>query len=169
MSISLRPMGPEERPLMVLMVTEFYNIHRRLTGSPERFLQTDDMSEECLRDWEEKGKEVHCIFCDGHLAGFLVLRYGGQQSAWLEELYVAPEFRGRSTGSKALHLVDEMMKEKGVLAMFVDVIPRNEGALRMYLSNGFDHLNMVQLRKNYDGSLDKDDEIEVLGHRMKKY
>ncbi|MCG7844871.1 MAG: hypothetical protein MIO90_05515 [Methanomassiliicoccales archaeon] len=61
------------------------------------------------------------------------------------------------------------MKEKGVLAMFVDVIPRNEDALRSYISSGFDHLNMVQLRKNLDKGLDKGEEIEVLGHRMKKY
>ena len=28
---------------------------------------------------------------------------------------------------------------------------------------------MIQLRKNLDQGLDKDEEIEVLGHRMKKY
>ncbi len=53
--------------------------------------------------------------------------------------------------------------------MFVDVIPRNEETLRFYLANGFDHLNVIQLRKNYDRSLDKDEEVEVLGQWMKKY
>ncbi|OPX63548.1 MAG: ribosomal-protein-alanine N-acetyltransferase [Methanomassiliicoccales archaeon PtaB.Bin134] len=169
MGISLRPMADCDRHLLVLMVTEFYNIHRRLTGSPDKYLQTEEMSEECLRNWQAGGSEVHCICCDGHLAGFLVLRYGGQNAAWLEEIYVAPEFRGRSAGREALRLVDGMMREKGIAALFVDVIPRNEDAIRLYLSSGFDHLNMLQLRKNFDASLNRDEEIEVLGHRMKKY
>ena len=168
MAVSLVAMREDHLSRLVPMVTEFFNIHRRLTSS-ERFPQTDEMSQKSLDDWSCSGKEVHCICCDGHLAGFLVLRFGEQRAVWLEELYVAPEFRGRSAGRTALQLLDRMMEEKGMLAMFVDVIPRNEDAIRLYTSSGFDHLNMVQLRKNYDRSLDKDEEVEVLGHRLKKF
>ncbi|MCG7844870.1 MAG: hypothetical protein MIO90_05510 [Methanomassiliicoccales archaeon] len=81
MDISMRPMGPSDRSKVVRMITEFYNHHRRLTRSPEGFLQTDEASETCLRKWEEKGSEVRCIQCDGAVAGFLVLRYGGNHAA----------------------------------------------------------------------------------------
>ena len=168
MAVSLVLMREDHRSRLVPMVTEFYNIHRRITDS-ERYVQTDEMSSKCLDDWLAGSREIHCICCDGHLAGFLVLRYGEQRVAWLEEMYVAPEFRGRSTGRSALELVDRMMEGKGILSMYVDVIPRNDGAIRLYVSSGFDHLNMIQLRKNYDRSLDKEEGLEVLGHRLKKF
>ena len=37
------------------MIAEFYNLHRSLTRSPERFLQTEEASEACLREWEGRG------------------------------------------------------------------------------------------------------------------
>ena len=61
------------------------------------------------------------------------------------------------------------MAEKKVVAMFVDVIPRNTNAIKLYRDCGFDHLNLIQLRKNYDKSLDKKDDIEILGFKFKKY
>jgi GNAT superfamily N-acetyltransferase len=167
MAVSLVPMKEAHRSRLVPMVTEFLNIRQRMT-SPERFLQTDEMSQKCLDDWSGPGKEVHCICCDGHLGGFLVLRFGEQRAAWLEQLYVAPEFRGRSAGRRALELLDRIMENRGILTIFVDVIPRNEEAIRMFTASGFDHLNTVQLRKDYDRSLNKDERVEMLGHRPKK-
>ena len=53
--------------------------------------------------------------------------------------------------------------------MFVDVIPRNASAIKLYKECGIDHLNMIQLRKNYDKTLDKNEHIEVLGFDFIKY
>lgn len=61
------------------------------------------------------------------------------------------------------------MTEKGVISLFVNVIPRNTSAMKFYLDCGFDHLNMIELRKNYDERRNKTEEIEVLGLKMKKY
>ena len=61
------------------------------------------------------------------------------------------------------------MIERGVVSMLVDVIPRNTSAIRLYRQCGFDHLNIIQLRKNYDERLNKKDDIEILGFNFKKY
>ncbi|GIM33368.1 hypothetical protein [Paraclostridium bifermentans] len=53
--------------------------------------------------------------------------------------------------------------------MIVDVIPRNTSAIRLYRQCGFDHLNIIQLRKNYNERLNKKDDIEILGFNFKKY
>jgi GNAT superfamily N-acetyltransferase len=169
METLLRPMREEDRNPVVRMITEFYNLHQRLNNSHLRSQQTDRDSLRRLENWEGKGCEVLCIWCEQGLAGFLTLRYGGQNAACLEKIYVLPEFRKRGTESMALEQLDEMMREKRVMALFVDVIPRNEEALRFYLEHGFDHLNLLQLRKNYDPSLNRKEEIEVLGHAMKRY
>jgi ribosomal protein S18 acetylase RimI-like enzyme len=66
-------------------------------------------------------------------------------------------------------LLDELMREKAIITMFVDVIPRNTSAIKLYRECGFDHLNMIQLRKNYDERLNKEEDVEVLGFQFKKY
>lgn len=78
-----------------------------------------------------------------------------------EEFYVSYE--------EAKESLDDMAKEKGIKSMFVSVIPRNISALNFYIECGFDHLNMIELRKNYDESLNKSEEVNILGYKLKKY
>lgn len=61
------------------------------------------------------------------------------------------------------------MVQKKIVSMFVDVVPRNTSAIKLYRECGFDHLNIIQLRKNYDETLNKEDNIEILGFNFKKY
>lgn len=65
--------------------------------------------------------------------------------------------------------LDELMIARGVVSMFVDVIPRNTSAIKLYKECGFDHLNIIQLRKNYDKRFNKKDNVEILGFNFKKY
>ncbi|MCG4676516.1 GNAT family N-acetyltransferase, partial [Blautia obeum] len=67
----------------------------------------------------------------------------------------------------AMQKLDELMIERRVVSMFVDVIPRNTSAIKLYRECGFDHLNIIQLRKNYDERLNKKDDIEILGFNFK--
>lgn len=65
--------------------------------------------------------------------------------------------------------IDKLMINKNIVAMFVDVIPRNNSAIKLYKNCGFDHLNMIQLRKNYDKLLDKKEDIDIFGMKFKKF
>ncbi|MDO7205796.1 GNAT family N-acetyltransferase [Paraclostridium bifermentans] len=92
---------------------------------------------------------------DNELVGFFYVRFGGQNVAWLEDLFIIEGYRNKGIGKIAMQKLDELMIEKGVVSMFVDVIPRNTSAIRLYRECGFDHLNIIQLRKNYDERLNK--------------
>lgn len=94
---------------------------------------------------------------------------GGHDAVWLEDFFVDEAHRGRGVGRRALSIFDDEMARQGKKAVFVDVIPRNERALSFYRECGSDHLNMVQLRKNYDRSLDKDEHVDGLGMRWRRY
>lgn len=150
------------------MITELMNYHRKLNNAPKEFWQTDEESHETLKEWKSKGT-VYNIYFEECVVGFFYIRFGGQNVAWLEDLFIIEEFRGQGVGKTAFTMLDELMKEKGVITMFVDVIPRNTSAIGFYMDCGFDHLNMIQLRKNYDERLNKNDEIEVLGYKLKMY
>ena len=150
------------------MITELMNYHRKLNNAPKEYWQTDEQSKETLRQWIEDGA-VYNVFLGNEIIGFFFVRLGGQNVAWLEDLFILEQYRGKGMGKIAMKKLDELMIEKKVVAMFVDVIPRNTKAIKLYKECGFDHLNLIQLRKDYDKKLDKNDDIEVLGFNFKKY
>jgi predicted acetyltransferase len=150
------------------MITELMNYHRRLNNAPREYWQTDEQSQETLKYWIEEGV-VYNILLDDEPVGFFYVKFGGQDVAWLEDLFIIEQYRNKGIGKYAMQKLDELMIKKKVVALFVDVIPRNTGAIKLYRDFGFDHLNLVQLRKNYDKNLDKDEDIEILGFNFKKY
>lgn len=150
------------------MITELMNYHRKLNNAPEEYWQTDEQSKETLKHWREQGT-IYNVFLEDEPVGFFYVRFGGQNVAWLEDLFILEQHRGNGIGKSAMGKLDELMAEKKVVAMFVDVIPRNTSAIKLYRECGFDHLNLIQLRKNYDKKLDKNDDIEILGFNFKKY
>ncbi|MGL5642707.1 MAG: GNAT family N-acetyltransferase [Paraclostridium sp.] len=150
------------------MITELMNYHRKLNDAPKEYWQTDEQSRVTLDEWIKQGS-VYNIFLDNGLVGFFYVRLGGQNVAWLEDLFIIEGYRNKGIGKIAMQKLDELMIERGVVSMFVDVIPRNTSAIKLYRECGFDHLNIIQLRKNYDERLNKKDDIEILGFNFKKY
>jgi GNAT superfamily N-acetyltransferase len=168
MNINIKELTDDLFVTTAKMITELMNYHRKLNNAPKEYWQTDEQSIGTLQYWKEKGV-VYNIFLENETVGFFYVRFGGQNAAWLEDIFVLEQFRGKGIGKFAMQMLDELMVEKNVVSMFIDVIPRNTSAIKLYRECGFDHLNLIQLRKNYDKRLDKNDEIELLGFNFKKY
>lgn len=168
MNITIKELSNENIFATIKMITEFMNYHRQLTNASKEYWQTDEQSVETLEDWLENGT-VYNVFLDHEPVGFLYVRFGGQNVAWLEDIFIREEYRGKGIGRFVMEKLDDLMVQKNVVSLFVDVIPRKTSALNFYWECGFDHLNIIQLRKNYDEKLDKDEEIELLGFTFKKY
>lgn len=166
--MELKKYEDEFRTDLVIMIKNFFNEHRDMTKSREEFYISEKEAEESLDYWN-KNSDIYMINIDNQIIGFTRIRFGGTKSSWLEDLFIIKEYRGNGYGNQSMKMIDAMMKEKGILAMFVDVIPRNPAAIKLYLKNGFDHLNMIQLRKNYDNSLNKSEKVDVLGFEFIKY
>lgn len=150
------------------MITKLMNYHRKLNNAPKEYWQTDEQSRETLNEWIKQGS-VYNIFLEDVCVGFFYIRLGGQNVAWLEDLFILEEYRNKGIGKFAVQKLDKLMNAIGVVSMFVDVIPRNTSAIKLYKECGFDHLNIIQLRKNYDEKLNKKDNVEILGFNFKKY
>lgn len=168
MGIRIKLLSKETSLTTVNMITELMNYHRKLNNAPKEYWQTDEESKETLETWKEQG-EIYNVFLEDQPIGFFYVRFGGQNVAWLEDLFILEEYRGDGIGKLSLKMLDELMIEKKIVAMFVDVIPRNTEAMSLYRECGFDHLNLIQLRKNYDKRLNKEDKVELLGFEFKKY
>lgn len=128
------------------MITELMNYHRKLTNAPKEYWQTDEQSKVTLQYWKEHGT-IYNVFLDDEPVGFFYVKFGGQNAAWLEDIFVLEQYRGRGIGKFAMQKLDELMINKNVVAMFVDVIPRNTSAIKLY----------------------KNDDVELLGFNFKKY
>ena len=86
--------------------------------------------------------QVWMIEHDGHPAGFVVLtvsfsmEYGGLRG-FIDDFYVAPQYRRRGLGHAALEEVKRACYRRGVRALLVETGQRNEAALSAYQSVGF--------------------------------
>jgi GNAT superfamily N-acetyltransferase len=60
--------------------------------------------------------------------------------AWLEELYVAPDFRGRGLGAKLLERAAQEARRAGCVSLELEVVRGHERAARLYLREGFTRL-----------------------------
>ncbi len=79
---------------------------------------------------------------DGKAAGVAYLAFTwtaehGGKSAWLEELYVAPEYRGAGLGAKLLGEALDFARRDGCAAVDLEVEADHERVESLYRRNGF--------------------------------
>jgi ribosomal protein S18 acetylase RimI-like enzyme len=82
------------------------------------------------------------LYAHGKHAGYAIVldgwsvEYGGL-AAELDELYVAPEFRGRGVASAALEALKAHCKTRGVVIFSMETTPDNARAQALYQKRGF--------------------------------
>jgi ribosomal protein S18 acetylase RimI-like enzyme len=74
--------------------------------------------------------------------GYFVLGYGfslefGGRDAFLDELYVKPDSRGKGVGRAAVARAAELCRELGIGALHLEVNSENTAAQRLYRRAGF--------------------------------
>ncbi|PYQ58950.1 MAG: GNAT family N-acetyltransferase [Acidobacteria bacterium] len=80
---------------------------------------------------------------DGRAIGYLVVTHGyslefGGRDAFVDEVYVVPEMRGRGLGARALVLAEEHCRHQRIAALRLEVHHENRRALALYERNGFE-------------------------------
>jgi len=168
MKMKLRVCDDNYKNIVAPMIVELMNYHRRLTKSPQEYWCTIEEGEKSFDSWLKEGR-IYLIVNNGDYIGFFYLEFGGNNAAWLEDLFILEKYRRKGLGRKAMNILDNRMIKENITALFVDVIPRNIDGIEFYREMGFDHLNMIELRKNYDLRLNKEEEVEILGYDFKKY
>lgn len=79
-----------------------------------------------------------------YAACILSLEHSGW-SGWLEELYVLPEWRGRGLGSQLLDAVIAAAKERGWMALDLEVDSGHQRVLSLYARRDFEPLSRSRL------------------------
>ncbi len=85
------------------------------------------------------------IVLGGEVAGYLVIAFGFSvefrgRDAFIDELYVKGDYRGRGLGTAAITFAEGVCRERGVRALHLEVERRNTRAQSVYRRAGFaDH------------------------------
>jgi len=103
---------------------------------------------------EEKYGDCFKILLDDEIAGYIILvkyfsfEFGGE-ILFLDELYVKPEFQGKSLGKKALEFVKDYSVENDFKVVLLEIENHNEKAKKLYEHYGFqNHKRSLMILKN---------------------
>lgn len=143
--LNLREFVPEDGPVVLPMVEEFY--HSDAVDHPvdpaileQSFRAAADPGEPLLRGL--------LIQWDGEAAGYLYVTqcYSaevGGRCVLLDEVYLKPEFRGRGIGTQILAWLEESYPTARRFRL--EVTQANQGAVRLYRSAGYEFLHYGQM------------------------
>lgn len=112
-------------------------------------LQTDEETAEDFMHWTAAGHRFYYITKDGCVIGFIHLGSRGANIDWLEDLFVLPEYQGHGYGSEALSIIENIVKEYSE-SIYLEVAARNLRAMKLYRKNGYNCLNTVTIRKDFE-------------------
>ena len=131
-------------------IEAFWGFHSGLVGVADEPQQEQSPGLEDLRRWTAQDHRLYVILQDGEDVGFVHLYRAGPIVMELADLFVDKSRRGQGIGTSAIALAEQKAKEEpGVEAMVLQVVTRNEDALRLYHHLGYDTMSMVTLRKEF--------------------
>lgn len=133
--IALRPATPSDLDL-VFPRTRALNDHEAI-----------EISDEHLRTGLERllGNPgfggVWLVMRDAETIGYAIVTFGydlefGGREGWLTELWIDVDQRAQGAGAAALAALEQELRQRGVLAMHLQVRPENP-AFRLYERSGF--------------------------------
>jgi len=144
----------------------FYNEMRERQGWT--WLKLDEkQAEETAKQSLENNSCIFVALDHQQLVGFVrVQLWDG--AYFVREVFVEKPFRRRNVGSRLLRKCENLVQQKGETSLYLTVEPKHAVSIKYLIHNGYDTLNMLELRKD----LGKDDlparqgEIDVLGHKL---
>jgi ribosomal protein S18 acetylase RimI-like enzyme len=121
---------------------------------PGSYFFDEPVVREVLRNFiENPGLGRAWIFSDGQtVAGYVVLTFGYSfeyhgRDAFIDELYVEPQYRHQGIGRRAMQFLEERARELGVTAVHLEVDDGNTPAEELYRRAGFIDQNRYLMTK----------------------
>ena len=143
MDITIRKMQCGDSTIVIDMMRKFYSSPAVITNGSEKIFAAN--VENCLSD---SPYVEGFVFVDGEkIIGYGITAHGystefGGESIWLEDIFIAEEYRGRGVGSKFIRHVKKIYPDKILrLESEADNVP----ALKIYKQFGFKELPYLEL------------------------
>ncbi|MDY5577222.1 MAG: GNAT family N-acetyltransferase [Lachnospiraceae bacterium] len=143
----IRKVEEQDKQVYMELVDQFY--HSEAVLHPVEKEHYEITWKELMRS----NDYLECFFIEkeGKTAGFLLLSYSfsqesGGKIAWIEEIYIQPEYQGQGLGKEFFRFIEENIEPK-VTRIRLEIEPDNDGARRLYQSMGYKELPYEQMVK----------------------
>ncbi len=110
---------------------------------------TEAGKEEIL-EFLESGFPVYAVEDGDALAGYIVCRID-EPCLWVEHIFVQEGYRRRGVAAMLFTKAEEIAASMGEDTVYNFVHPNNENMIRFLRSKGYTVLNMIEIRKPYEG------------------
>lgn len=146
---------------------DFFNEMRRWQGWEKLKLSREE-AVETAKDSLSSNSWVFGAEDKGRLIAFARLQFW-DGAYFVREVHVARRWRRKGVGSKLLSSCENLVQKKGETSIYLTVEPKHNQSLKFLTHNGYDTLNMLELRKDFEETdmLMRQGEVEILGHRLK--
>lgn len=164
--IKIREATEGDREELLPLIRDFWNENRYSAGyEANRTLENAEEEFNKYMNKEEAG--IFLAEDDNRIVGF---RSWEIQDGFYfsRELFVIPELRRKGVARKLIHHFEIWLQEKNQDKACVWVTPRNEAMIELARSEGYDVLNMIELCKPFEWSIeDPPGEAEALGRKWR--
>lgn len=146
------------------LIKQFWKEHNNLELTAEQ-ARLD------YQDWNKDGHKFYLIKENSNFIGFAHLGSRGTSVDWLEDLFIIKEYQGNGIGSYVIKKIEEIVKTYSN-CLYIEVAARNLKALKFYWRLGYDCLNTITIRKDFNGknlSLIQKENIAGFDFEIKKY
>jgi diamine N-acetyltransferase len=135
--LSFKPAAPDDVEALLPMTRDFY--------AHEGLAFDEAIARRALLGviGDDTFGHVFLILLAGDVAGYAVLTFGYSlefhgRDAFVDELYLRDEYRGRGIGKRALRFLTEVCAAEGVNALHLEVERANTAAQVVYRKFGFE-------------------------------
>lgn len=148
----------------VKRIADFFGFQANLISGDKNLNDENyKQAKSTLNNWLNRDNRVYVISFMGNIVGFVHIGFRGDNVAWIEEIYVDNEYRGRGIATEAIHQAEIIIKNNpNYTAVCLDVSPRNINALKLYHKSGYDNISIITLRKEFYNN-QRDVKISILG------
>ena len=110
---------------------------------------TEAAKEEIL-EYLESGFPVYAVEDNGILAGYIVCRIE-EPCLWVEHIFVQEDYRRKGVATMLFNKAEKIAASMGEETVYNFVHPNNESMIQFLRSKGYTVLNMIEIRKPYEG------------------
>lgn len=122
------------------MMEDFYAID----GYPIQASKSKELFQEFIAN-ENLGK-CWLIYSNNEIAGYVILTFIFSfefqgRIAFLDELYIQPQFQGKGIGKKTVEFIQNQIANFSLKLLFLEIEKHNSKAQKLYIACGFDFHN----------------------------
>jgi len=136
-----------EKEKIAQMLTNFRSYLAELKNKSDEMEIAEAVEE--IDYYLDKEYPIYTALEDNEYLGYFILKFD-DDAVWLEHFFVKEQHRGKGIGSALFKRAEEVLDELGYVNLYNWVHPNNDRMINFLKSQGYDVLNMIEIRKSFE-------------------